>query len=150
MGEVADKVSTHSFEASQAGKILNEQKTSTRVLIGDDYKLQVLMTCRQFNRLALHLTLLLATSPGLHKLVVANDFCDAAVERIRELKESASGRVSELNQSLCIGDEHAVCDLVENRGKARTFGIQYRILNVKSRYERCNRTGDIFEFFYID
>src|SRR5688572_26233050 len=98
------------------GEILHKKKTSTGVLIGYDNKLQVLMACGYLNRLTLHMARLLTAAPGFHKLVVANNFRDAAIYGIGCLKEPARGRVGELNEPLRVSDEHTVRDLVKDGG----------------------------------
>jgi hypothetical protein len=103
------------------GKILDQQKAAAGVLIGNDHKLQKLVSCGNFDRLTLELTGLLAAPPGFHKLVVANDFDNAMVEGIGKLKEPACGWVGELDQSMGIGNEHAIGDLVEDGGETRTL-----------------------------
>ena len=98
--EIADKIPAHGFQAAQAGEVLNEQKASAGVLIGNDNELQILMARGHFDRLALHLTRLLAAPPGFDKLVVAHNFDNAVVDGIGKLKEPARSRVGKLDESL--------------------------------------------------
>jgi hypothetical protein len=91
------------------------------MLIGDDDQLQELMAGGDFDGLALHLTRLLASPPGLDELVMAHDFHNAMINGIDKLKKPARRGIGKLDQSLGISKQNTVRDLVKDSGKARAF-----------------------------
>src|SRR5687767_7138440 len=98
MGEVADEIPAHRLKTASARQVLNQQKASTGMLIGNHDELQILVACRHLHRFALHLARLLAAPPGFHKLMVAHNFCDAVMKWIPKLKEPARSWVGKLDQ----------------------------------------------------
>src|SRR5512143_4095363 len=133
MREIADKIPSHRFQAADAREVLSKQKASAAVLVWNDNKLQELMTRWDLNRLTLHLTSLLAAPPRFDKLVIAKDFNNTMIKRLAELKETTRGRIGKLDESLRVGDQNAVCDLIKDCGKALAFGFQCFLLRSKCR-----------------
>ena len=106
------------------------------MLVGNDNKLQILMACGHFYRFTLHLACLLAAPPGFHQPVVPHHLDNAAIDRAARLEKPACCGIRKLDESLCIRDEHAIGNLIQEGGKARALRFQRRMLNVEGRYKR--------------
>src|SRR5215207_2158895 len=113
MREITDEITPYRFKPAQSRKILHKQKAAAGMCIWNDNELQKLMACRHLNGLGLHLARLLAAPPCFNKLMVAHNFGDTTLDGVGCLKKFPGGRVSKLDQSLRIGDEHAICKLIK-------------------------------------
>ncbi len=133
MRNVGDEVAPHRFEAPDARQVLHHQQRAAGLAVRDGDNLDELAAGRQFHRFDLHLPQLLAFAPGFDKLVVPQGDRHSAAGQGRAFAEQFfGGRVSQLDASLGIRDQHAVGHLVEDGGQFGAFRFDAGKLQIKA------------------